>query len=237
MQVLPQIAARARIESGGGLVEQQHRRMMQQSLGQFEPPLHASGKRLRFFLGAVGETDAAQHFADALLERGAAQAVKMADMRQVLFGRQLDVDALLLEDNADAAAHHGRLARHIVVHDQGASARGHHQGRENAEGRSLAAAVRAEQPEDLGRSHLERNPSQRDAVSVLVAELLELDDRCRRVAGVCRDRMIDSFRSCHGGSHRRLYYAGKKRREVRAAGGVEGSAILVSSTLSFRSSS
>ena len=175
---------------------------MQQPLGQFEPTLHAAGKRLRFFLGAVGETDPAQHFADALPERGAAQAVNVADQHQVLFRRQLDVDALLLEDDADAAAHQGRLARHVVAHDQGASARGHHQGRENAEGRGLAAAVRAEQPEDLGGTHVEGNASQGGSVSVLVAEILELDHRRRSIAGVCRDCMIDSFRSCHVGSHK-----------------------------------
>ena len=77
---------------------------MQQSLGKFEPPLHAAGKSLRLFLGAIGETDPAQHFADALLECGAAQAVNMADQHQVLFRRQLDVDALLLEYEGKGAA-------------------------------------------------------------------------------------------------------------------------------------
>ena len=175
---------------------------MQQSLGEFEPTLHASGKRLRFFLGAIGETNPAQHFADALLQRCAAQAVNMADQHQVLFRRQLDVDALLLEDDADAAAHQGRLARHVVAHDQGASARGHHQGRENAEGRGLAAAVGAEQAEDLGGTHVEGNASQRGSISVLVAEVLELDHRRRGITGVGRHGRIDNFRSCHVGGHR-----------------------------------
>ena len=103
----------------------------------------------------------------------------MADQHQVLFRRQLDVDALRLEDDADIAPHQCRLARYIVAHDQGASAGGHHQGRENAEGRGFAAAVGAEQAENLGGTHLEGDASQRDSISVLVAEVLELDHRRR----------------------------------------------------------
>ena len=72
------------------------------------------------------------------------QAVNVADEHQVLFGRELDIDALRLEDHADVAPHQRRLAGHVVAHDQRASARGHHQSRENAEGGGLAAAVGTE---------------------------------------------------------------------------------------------
>ena len=59
LQVLPQIAARAGIEAGRRLIQQQHRRVMQQTLGQLQPPLHAAGKCLGFFFGAIGKPDAA----------------------------------------------------------------------------------------------------------------------------------------------------------------------------------
>ena len=126
----------------------------------------------------------------------------MADQHQVLFRRKLDVDALRLEDHADVAAHQRRLARHIVPHDQRASARGQHQGRENAEGGGFAAAVGAKQAEDLGGAHIEGNAGQRHAVSVLMAQILELDHRRRSVAGVGRHRLLDDFRSCHVRGHR-----------------------------------
>ncbi len=69
-KILPEIAPRAGIESGGRLVQQQHRGMMQQALGQLQAALHASGKSLRFFVGAVGEANPTQHFFDARLQRG-----------------------------------------------------------------------------------------------------------------------------------------------------------------------
>ncbi len=79
LQVLPQVAARAGIESGRRLIEQQHRRMMQQPLRQFQAPLHAAGKCLGFFFRAIGQPNAAKHLGNALLQRRAAQAVDMAD--------------------------------------------------------------------------------------------------------------------------------------------------------------
>ena len=145
LQVLPQVAARAGIETGRRLIQQQHRRMMQQTLRQFQPPLHAAGKCLGFFFRAIGEPDAREHLGDALLQRGAAQPVNMADDGQVFFRGQLHVDALRLKDHADIAAHLRRIAGDIVSHDHGAAAGGNHQRRENAERRGLAAAVRAEQ--------------------------------------------------------------------------------------------
>ena len=133
----------------------------------------------------------------------AAQAINVADQHQVFFGRQLDVDALRLEDHADVAAHQRGFARDIVAHDQRAPAGGQHQGRENAEGRGLAAAVGTQQAEDLGRPHVERNPGQRDAISVLMAQVLQLN-RWRR-NGVGRrpqGRIGRHVRNCRAGGHR-----------------------------------
>ena len=66
LQILPQVAARAGIEAGGRFVEQQDAGMMQQSLGEFDAPLHAAGERLDAFLGAIGQSDPRQNFSDAL---------------------------------------------------------------------------------------------------------------------------------------------------------------------------
>ena len=62
LQVLPEIAPGAGIEAGGGLIEQQHSGMMQQSLGQFDAALHAAGESFDQFLGAIGQADAREDF-------------------------------------------------------------------------------------------------------------------------------------------------------------------------------
>ena len=79
LQILPEIAARAGIEAGGRLVQQQHRGMMQQALGQLQATLHAAGKCLGLFLRPVGQSHARKHFSDTFLQRGPAQSVNMAD--------------------------------------------------------------------------------------------------------------------------------------------------------------
>ena len=109
------------------------------------------------FLRAISKPTRLSISATRFFSARAAQSVEMADQHQVLFGGEFHVDALRLEDHADVAAHQRGLAGDIVAHDQRASAGGQHQGRENAEGRGLAAAVGAEQAEDLGRPHIERH--------------------------------------------------------------------------------
>ena len=66
LQILPQVAPRARIEAGCWLIQQQHRRMMQQTLRQFQAALHAAGKCFGFLLRAIGEANARQHLGNAL---------------------------------------------------------------------------------------------------------------------------------------------------------------------------
>ena len=122
------------------------------------------------FLWRDRQADAVEHLTDALLQCGAAQSVDVADQHQVLFRRELDVDALRLKNHSNVAAHQRRLARHVVSHDQRAAAGGQHQGGENAEGRGLAAAVGSKQAKDFSRTHIKRNPGECDAVAVLMTQ-------------------------------------------------------------------
>ena len=173
--------------------------MMQQSLRQLQPPLHAAGKCLGFFFGAIGQPNAVEHLTDALLQRGAAQSVDVADQHQVLFRRELDVDALRLKNHADVAAHQRRLARDIVSHDQRAAAGGKHQRRKNAESRGLAAAVGAKQPEDLRRPHIKRYARQCDAIAVLMAQRLQLNDGSLGDIRTFYGRLMEGVRNGHEG--------------------------------------
>ena len=177
LQVLPEVAARAGIEAGGGLIEQQNLGTMEQSLGQFETALHAAGEGFGAVLGAIGEGDALQHFRHALLQRRAGDSVEMADVDEVLLRRKLHVDAARLEDHADLAAHAAGIQSHVVAQNQSASGGGQHQGGKNAEHGGLAAAVGAEQTEDLGAIHGEGDAVEGDAIAVLMAQAVDLNDR------------------------------------------------------------
>jgi hypothetical protein len=62
LEVLPEIAARPRIQTGGRLIQQQHPGMMKQSLCQLDAPLHSAGKSFNQFLGAVSQANARKDF-------------------------------------------------------------------------------------------------------------------------------------------------------------------------------
>ena len=175
LEILPQVAARAGIEAGGGLVEQQNGGMVEQSLGQFQAALHAAGESLGFLPGAVGEPDPAQHFLDARFQRCAAQAVEMALVPEIFGGGQLQVDALGLEDDADLAAQLVGFLGRVKSHDDGPPAGGYHQGGKDAEQGGLAAAVGPEQAEEFGGADVERNAVQGSASVVAVDEVLDGD--------------------------------------------------------------
>ena len=51
---VPQVAAAARVEAGGGLVEEQHLGDGHQAGGQVEAPAHAARERLDQLVGGVG---------------------------------------------------------------------------------------------------------------------------------------------------------------------------------------
>ena len=103
-QILPQIAPRPRIEPGGRLIQQENRRMMQQSLGQFQPALHAAGKCFSLFSrrDPPGRRGPASPYPS--LQSRAVQSVEMSLVHQVFRRCQLYVDALCLKHHADLPA-------------------------------------------------------------------------------------------------------------------------------------
>ena len=84
-----------------------------------DPPLHAArefGDRLPL---ALLQPDDLQHFADALLERLAAQAVHLAPEGEVLAGAQVGIEGDVLRHEADRALDRHRLVHDRVAHDPG----------------------------------------------------------------------------------------------------------------------
>ena len=101
---LPELEAAARVEPGGGLVEEQHRRAGHQRRGEVESAAHAAGVGLRQAVGGVGEREALEQLARALLRRAAAEVVEPPDHLEVLEAGEVLVDGRVL-------ARRGRSAR------------------------------------------------------------------------------------------------------------------------------
>src|SRR5215472_16418496 len=146
---------------------------MQKAFGEFEAALHASGESLGSLVGAIEEVDARQHFFDTGFEGLAVEPVEVSLMPEIFFRGELDVDALCLEDDADLAAEAVGIFGGVGAENDGAASARKHQGRENAEERSFAAAVWAEQAEQFGGAHVEGHVVEGGAVLVFMDDVFD----------------------------------------------------------------
>ena len=143
---LPDLAAAARVEAGGRLVEEQHRRGQDQAGRQVEPPPHAAGVLLDRLARRCrrGRTAPAARRPARAAPAGP-QVVEPAEHHQVLPAAEDLVDGRVLADQPDAGADLGGLAGDVEAGDRGPAAVGAQQGGEDPHGGGLAGAVRAEQ--------------------------------------------------------------------------------------------
>ena len=83
-EVVPQIGTRAGIEPRARLVEDQHPRIVQQSLGQLDAATQSARERFAPLIAPVAQAQAFEHFVGACLQRRAGQTVEPALMPKVL---------------------------------------------------------------------------------------------------------------------------------------------------------
>ena len=152
-QHLPEIAAAARVEAGGRLVEEQHRRRGDEADREVEPPAHATRVRPHRPVGGVGDRELFQQFVCQPVEVAPADAVQAADHPDVLAPGQQFVDGGDLAGQAHVAAHHVGFVADVVAGDPGGAAGRHRQRRHHPDRGGLARPVGAEQPEHGSGSH------------------------------------------------------------------------------------
>ena len=128
---------------------------MQHALGQLGAAPHAAGERFDEVAGAVRQADGGEQLGGTALELGGAQPVEPALVAQVFGDGELLVEARRLEHDAHLSAHGRGVAADVVAEDGDGAALQRDQRRQQAEQRRLAAAVGAEEGEDLARGDLE----------------------------------------------------------------------------------
>ena len=89
---------------------------------------------------------------------------------QVLAGGQDLVHSGVLTRQTDTAAHLAGLARHVMASDAGTAAVEPDQGAQDAHGRRLARAVRAEQTEDGAAGHRQIEAVQGGLAAVVLTQ-------------------------------------------------------------------
>ena len=152
---VPHAEPAARVEAGRGLVEEEEPRPADQRGGEVEAAAHAAGVRLRDAVGGVLEVESLQELACALLRVGRAELVEPAEHPEVLAAGEVLVDRGVLPGEADQPAHRLGVARDVEAGDGRPARVGTKQRRQDANGRRLSGAVRAEQPEHRAFLHVE----------------------------------------------------------------------------------
>ena len=142
-------APRERVEARRRLVEEEDLRSVEERLGDLDAAREASGKGLHAVARAVRDLHPREELACAGAKRRAAEAEDGAVDEEVLEDGQLPIEARRLEDDAEAAAEAAEVARRREAVDAERARRGRKEGREELEEGRLAAAVRAEEGEEL----------------------------------------------------------------------------------------
>ena len=162
----PQLLARARVEAGGGLVEEEHRRPADEARAEVEPAAHAAGVGRDAPVGGLGEPEALENLGGAPARLGPATS---RYRRPIISRFSRPVSSPSTAANCPARPMRRRTASGspttswpstVARPAVGAQERG-----EDADERRLARAVGPEQPEDGARLDLEVEAVERDDVA------------------------------------------------------------------------
>ncbi len=172
----PELDPRLGVEPGRRLVEEEHLRPVDEAERDVETALHPARVGLRDSGRRLGQPETLEQLLNPLAARGAGQPVDLGLHLQVLAAARLRVEAVLLADDADRAAHGFRVADDIEAgHARLAAVRARERGQDLDRGR-LAGSVRAEQPEDRARLDCEAEPVERaDAARIRLPQVRCLD--------------------------------------------------------------
>ena len=181
-QDVPEFVAGPRVQSGGGLVEEQHGRRRHQARREVEPAAHSAGVALGDLGGGIGEGELLEQLVGTGLDLLLGQSVQVTDEPEVLTSGQELVDGRGLRGQAHRLAHFCGLALDVVPRHPcgsrcGRAQRGHH-----ADRGGLSGPVRAEQTKHRPGGDGEGDAVDSSEVAELLDELLGFD-RGRRCVG------------------------------------------------------
>ena len=173
----PDLVAAARVEPGGGLVEEEDPRPRQQARCEVEPAAHPAGVGARGAVGGVGEVEALEQLVRATPGRRRREVEQAAEHHQVLAAREDLVDRRELSRQPEQLTDDRGLVHHVVTEDLGPSGFRCQQRRKHAHQRGLASSVRPEQPEHRALRNNEVDPQERWSRAEALRHSLDADGR------------------------------------------------------------
>ena len=180
---VPHLAAGARVEAGGRLVEEDQRWPGDQAGGQVEPAAHAAGERRDRLGRGLGEVELLEQRRGGRARRPAVDVLETGEEQEVLGRGQVLVDGGVLPGHAEQLADDVGLPAYVVTEDLGAAAVDGEQRGEHLEHGGLAGAVGTEDAEDLAAPYLEVDVVDGAVVTEVLDQALSQDRRCGVVHG------------------------------------------------------
>ncbi|MDX6336277.1 MAG: hypothetical protein QOG05_3617 [Streptosporangiaceae bacterium] len=150
---LPHGAPAARIQPGGGLVQENQTRAADQRHGQVEPAPHPPGIGGQRPSRRVSQVELFQQLRHPLPARGAGQMTQVRHQPQVLLAGEQIVHRGELPGHADRGPHCVRIGGHVVTGDGDLAGVGRDQGRQDPHHGGLAGPIRAQQGKNAALGH------------------------------------------------------------------------------------
>jgi hypothetical protein len=138
-----------RIQARGRLVEEDDRRLHHERGAEVQAATHAARVGSQRSVGRIGQLEALENVAGALLRDAGAEPIQASDHVEVLAAGEQLVERRVLAGHAHLLAHRVGMAQDVDAGHRGGSGVGPGQGGEHADRGRLAGAVRAEDAQHL----------------------------------------------------------------------------------------
>ena len=161
------------VHPGGGLVQNNHGRTVNQGLGYHQPAFHSAGEFAGVCVALVGQMKPAQQLVQPRLI--VADAVVRGLKLEGFANGEKGVIGDFLRDNSNSGAGFQRIPRNVKTEDFGGSGVGFHQSAENADEGGFSGAVGSEQPEKSAARDGKRNAVQGGQVAEALADIFNIN--------------------------------------------------------------
>jgi len=182
---VPQRQPALRIEPGRRLVQEQHRRAVEDRARHHQPLRHPAGQRVHRRLGPLGQLELLEQLVRDLAGPLGPHAEEPAVKVQVLPHGELAVQGVLLRNDAAQLLGQRRMRGDVDPGEVGPARCRHHAGGQHPGGGRFPRAVGTQQAEDLARLDVEVEPVDRGEVRprVDLGQVLGVDDRIPLAVG------------------------------------------------------
>ena len=215
MELVPDPAAQERVDARRRLVEEEQRRIVDERAGQLESPLHPARQPAGATTAHVPQVDELEDLAGPPPARAPQHPEQRGDEVDVLADGQVRVQGERLRHVADPLAGLASKAARFLAKDRHRAARRRQGAGQQPDGRRLARAGRADDPEDDARRHGQRDAVDRELIRELDARVVD-HDRGVADAGAALARSSVVVWVVKSGSPQRDGALGRARTSLRA---------------------